>query len=680
MTSVTLEHTGILGDTRAEIARDKAHVAPADAPLVTGATGDALDAARDVAGDVVTVGEATERDVRVSYDGPVSSGEAGVTIAAGGGTLDARIPLFGEHQAANAGIAATLVRQVCEIDDATLARGLRKAHWPGRFEVMGDDPLVVLDGAHNPGACDALADTLADFDYDDLHLVFGAMHDKDHVGMAAALPTPARVWTCRPDSRRAEDQDALAAAFRAAGAGEVTAKASVEGALARALDAADADDCVLVAGSLFTVAEARRRWTRVNVPKRADDLAESRAHLDRAHVTPPGAWRMRAKGVHRVVRTRVQKRRAQYLKEELLSLGGECALSGLNEQARGMLDVVMMGTLAQFKRLCAKLDDQPYGLAVYADELRETLDIGSAGARDAGVGEGSDDADAPDYPWTGEGTAVMGILNVTPDSFHDGGEYAAVDDAVARAEEMAANGVDVIDVGGESTRPGADVVPAEAEIERIVPVIDRIADLDCLVSVDTMKAEVGRAALEAGADVLNDVTGLEDPEMRFVAAEYGAPLIVMHSLNAPVEPDADVDYDDVVEDVVDELRERVLLAEKAGLPREKIVVDPGLGFAKSVGENFEILKRTDEFHALGCPVLIGHSHKSMFGAVDRYPDRGGYATVAGTAIAAERGADIVRVHDVAENVAAVRAVEATRRGTDLDTNPMMDGRGGAGDE
>ncbi|WP_044959194.1 glutamate ligase domain-containing protein, partial [Halarchaeum acidiphilum] len=171
--------------------------------------GDALDAARDVAGDVVTVGEATERDVRVSYDGPVSSGEAGVTIAAGGGTLDARIPLFGEHQAANAGIAATLVRQVCEIDDATLARGLRKAHWPGRFEVMGDDPLVVLDGAHNPGACDALADTLADFDYDDLHLVFGAMHDKDHVGMAAALPTPARVWTCRPDSSAAEDQDAL---------------------------------------------------------------------------------------------------------------------------------------------------------------------------------------------------------------------------------------------------------------------------------------------------------------------------------------------------------------------------------------------------------------------------------------------------------------------------------------
>ncbi|GGL31407.1 dihydropteroate synthase [Halarchaeum grantii] len=673
VTSVTLEHTGIIGDTVAEIATDKAHVAPADAPLVTGARGDALDAVRDVAGDVVTVGPEAERDVRVTYEGAVSPAEAAVSVADASGTLNARIPLLGEHQASNAGIAATLVRQLVDVDDATLARGLRKAYWPGRFEVMGEDPLVVLDGAHNPGACEALADTLAEFDYDDLHLVVGAMHDKDHGGMAGALPDAATVRTCRPDSGRAEDQDALAVAFREAGAGEVTAMSSVEAAVERALEAAEAGDAVLVTGSLFTVAEARQRWTRTTVEKRADSLAESREHLERAHVTPAGAWRMRGKGVHRVVRSRVQKRQAQYLKEELLSLGGECAISGLNDQTRGMLDVVMMGTLAQFKRLCAKLDGQPYGLSVYADELRETLDI-----------ETSDEG--TEYPWSGDSTAVMGILNVTPDSFHDGGEYEAVEDAVARAEEMVANGVDVIDVGGESTRPGADPVPAAEERARIVPVIERIADLDCLVSVDTMKAEVARAALEAGADILNDVTGLEDPEMRFVAAEHGAPLVVMHSLNAPVEPGADVHYDDVVEDVIDELRERVLLAEKAGLPREKIIVDPGIGFAKSVGQNFEILKRVDEFHALGCPVLVGHSHKSMFGAIDRYPDRGGHATVAGTAVAAERGADVIRVHDVAENVAAVRTVEAVRSGTRLDgaddPEPAGDGatNGGEGDE
>ncbi|GAA0292616.1 dihydropteroate synthase [Halarchaeum salinum] len=653
VTSISLEHTDILGDTVAEIAREKAAVAPDDAPLVTATTGEARETVREVAGDIVTVGESADDDVYVSYGGPISTGEASVTITDDEETLDARIPLFGSHQATNAGIAATLVRQLVDIDDATLARGLRKAHWPGRFEMIGDDPLVVLDSAHNPGACAAVADTLTDFDYDDLHLVIGAMNDKDHTGMADALPTADRVWACRPDTGRAEDEAALASAFRDAGAGEVTTRRAVESALDRALDAADADDCVLVAGSLYTVAEARRRWTRVSVPKRADNLEASRAHLERAHVTPAGAWRMRAKGVHRVVRAHVQKRQAQYLKEELLSLGGECAVSGLNEQARGTVDVVMMGTLAQLKRLCGKLDGQPYGLSVYADELRETLDIET-------------DDDAPDYPWTGDGTAVMGILNVTPDSFHDGGEYEAVEDAVARAEQMVADGADIVDVGGESTRPGADPVPIEEEVERIVPVIERITDLDCLISVDTMKAEVGRAALEAGADILNDVTGLEDPEMRFVAAEYDAPLIVMHSLNAPVEPGEEPEYDDVVEDVIDELRERVLLAEKAGLPREKLVVDPGLGFAKTAGEEFEILKRTDEFHALGCPVLIGHSHKSMFGAVDRWPDHGGYATVAGTAIAAERGADIVRVHDVPENVAAVRTVEATRRGAETD--------------
>ncbi|MBP2252288.1 dihydropteroate synthase [Halarchaeum solikamskense] len=651
VTSVSLEHTDVLGDTVAEIAREKAAVAPADAPLVTATTGEARETVREIAGDIVTVGESADDDVRVSYEGPVSIGEAGVTITDASGTLDARLPLFGEHQATNAGIAATLARQLVDIDDATLARGLRKAHWPGRFEVMGDDPLTVLDGAHNPDACAAVADTLADLDYDDLHLVVGAMNDKDHVGMAGALPTADHVWTCRPDTGRAEDEAALAAAFREAGAGEVSTRRAVETALDRALAAADADDCVLVAGSLYTVAEARRRWTRVSVPKRADDLAESRAHLERAHVTPGGAWRMRGKGVHRVVRTHVQKRQAQYLKEELLSLGGECAVSGLNEQARGTLDVVMMATLAQFKRLCEKLDGQPYGLSIYADELRETLDIQT-------------DEGGVDYPWTDEGTAVMGILNVTPDSFHDGGEYEAVEDAVARAEQMVADGADIVDVGGESTRPGADPVPAETEIERIVPVIERIADLDCLISVDTMKAEVGRAALEAGADVLNDVTGLDDPEMRFVAAEYDAPLIVMHSLNAPVEPGEEPEYDDVVEDVIDELRERVLLAEKAGLPREKIVVDPGLGFAKTVDEEFEILKRTDEFHALGCPVLIGHSHKSMFGAIGG-PEDSAPATVAGTAIAAERGADVVRVHDVPENAAAVRTVDATRRGADV---------------
>jgi dihydropteroate synthase len=648
VTSVTLEHTGVLGDTIEEIARDKAHVAPDENPLVTGATGDALDAVRDQAGDLVTVGNGG--DISVTYEGRTNHTEAAVSLSGADWVVDARLPLLGDYQAANAGVAAVLARQISDVDTETIARGFRKAYWPGRFEVMGADPVVALDGAHNPGACEAIADTIAEFDYDRLFCVFGAMHDKDHRGMADALPTPDRVWATEPDSDRSEDADVLATVFEDAGAGETTVTRSVESAVDRAVDAATADDFVLVVGSLYAVAEARTRWTRANVPKQVRDLDDAREALENAHVTPPGVWRMRGKGVHRVVETRVQKRQAQYLKEELLSLGGECSLSGLNAQPRGTLDAVLMGTLAQFKRLCEKLDGQPYGLSVFADDLRESLGIQTEPATHG-------------YPWE-DGTAVMGILNVTPDSFHDGGEYEAVEDAVARAEAMVEAGADIVDVGGESTRPGADPVPVETEVDRVVPVVERISDLDAMISVDTRKAEVGRRALEAGADILNDVTGLEDPEMRFVAAEHDAPLVVMHSINAPVEPGESVHYDDVVGDVIDELKERVLLAEKAGLSREKIIVDPGLGFGKSAAESFELLDRAGELNGLDCPVLIGHSHKSMFDAIDRHPDEGGYATVAGTTIAAERGADIVRVHDVEENVAAVRAVEAARDGTD----------------
>lgn len=254
----------------------------------------------------------------------------------------------------------------------------------------------------------------------------------------------------------------------------------------------------------------------------------------------------------------------------------------------------------------------------------------------------------------------MGILNVTPDSFHDGGEFDATADAVARAEAMLAEGADIIDVGGESTRPGADPVSVEDEKARVLPVIERIAELDGLVSIDTRKAEVAEAALAAGADILNDVSGLADPGMRFVAAEHDVPLIVMHSIETPVNPETEIAYDDVVEDVIGYLLERVRLAEQAGLDRSQIIVDPGLGFGKAEPENFELLNRVDELTGLECPVLVGHSHKSMFGYLGYGPGEREHATVGATAVAAMRGADIIRVHDVAENVAAIRAVEAAR--------------------
>jgi len=700
VTAVTLEHTDLLGDTVGEIARDKADVAPADAPLVTAAEGDALAAIREEVDDVLTVGNGggatgadgrDDCDGRDGTDGRDDPGDPDVTVTYGGReglegvvtvetphrTVETRLPLLGAHQARNAGVATALVEQVLAAEagsvpergsvegrDLTgaLERGLRNAHWPGRFEVMGRDPLVVLDGAHNPGGSETLADVLGTFDYEALHVVSGAMTDKDHRGVAGALARadPAHVVACHPDHDRAEDETVVARAFERETDATVETRSDVAGALDIALDAADERDAVLVTGSLYAVAEARTRWARPKVSREIDSLDEAREALEAADVGGPGVWRMRGKAVHRVVRTRVQPRQAQYLKEELLSLGGECAISALDDQDQENLDVVAMGTLAQFRRLVEKLDGQPYGLASLADELRGTLSIQTDRVSSSipGVDDDSDgDGDERGYPWE-DGTAVMGILNITPDSFHDGGEYNTVEHARERAERMVAAGVDLLDIGGESTRPGADVVPVEDEIDRVVPVIEAIAGLDAMVSIDTRKAPVARAALEAGADLLNDVSGLEDPEMRLVAADYDVPVVVMHSVETPVDPDSEIHYDDVVDDVIDSLTERVLLAEKAGLDRSQILVDPGLGFGKSPRESFELLGRLGELRALGCPVLVGHSHKSMLEFAGGEPGDALPETVAATAIAADRGADVVRVHDAAENVNAVRVAKA----------------------
>ncbi|RAW43954.1 dihydropteroate synthase, partial [Halorubrum sp. 48-1-W] len=329
--------------------------------------------------------------------------------------------------------------------------------------------------------------------------------------------------------------------------------------------------------------------------------------------------------------------------------------------------VTLAGSLAEFRDLCDRLEGADSGLAGVAGDLRESLgiDAGRDGTGTDGTADGTGTdgtADATDeYPWH-DGTAVMGVLNVTPDSFHDGGRHEGLADAVAGAERMVTAGVDVIDVGGESTRPGAEPVPVDEEIDRVVPVVEAVgevpavADGDVLVSVDTRKAGVAAAALEAGADVINDVTGLEDPRMREVVADAGCPVVVMHSVDAPVDPDTDPEYGDVVADVIADLRERLALAEVSGIDRDRVIVDPGLGFGKSAAENFELLGRVDEFAALGCPVLVGHSYKSFYGAVDLGPDDREHATVAATALAVERGADLVRVHDVAENRAAVDVV------------------------
>jgi len=669
VTSVSLEHTDIIGETVAEIARDKATVAPADRPLVTGATGEALAVVREET-DVVTVGgpesgddadgdegdEGDEEapDVRATELEMVGPAESSVSLVGPDWEVTAETPLLGQHQAVNVGIAAVLARQVggalgTAVESEAIAAGIRNVTWPGRFEVMGQEPLTVLDGAHNPDACAKLAALLDRYDYDDLHLVVGAMRDKDHAEMARALPTADRVLVAEPAVDRAQASEVLAAVFERESDGAIQQCDSVLDAVGRACRTADEDDCVLVTGSLHTVAEARDRWTRTPTAVETDTVARARSVMESADVPADERAELADRVVSRTVRLCVRPASAERLRETMGSVGGTCAVSGIDATDQHVA-CVLSGTRAQFLALVRDLRGRSGECRHLASQVRGAL----GGRPDSGAAAGTD------YPWT-DGTAIMGILNVTPDSFHDGGEYDAVDDAVARAEAMVADGADIVDVGGESTRPGAEPVPAEIERERVLPVLERLDGLDATISIDTRKPSVAAAALDASADLVNDVTGLADASMRRVVAERDAPAVVMHSRSVPVDPDRTRAYDDVVTDVLGALSERLLLAERAGIDRSKLVVDPGLGFGKTAAESFALLDRLEEFRALGTPVMVGHSHKSMFERASGSSDDRFAPTVAATAMAAERGADVIRVHDVAPNAAAVATADSTAR-------------------
>ena len=259
---------------------------------------------------------------------------------------------------------------------------------------------------------------------------------------------------------------------------------------------------------------------------------------------------------------------------------------------------------------------------------------------------------------------VMGVLNVTPDSFSDGGEFFEPDAAVAHGRHMVAQGADIIDIGGESTRPGADRVPVEEELKRVLPVIEALRGAsDVLLSIDCWKARVARAALDAGADMINDIGGLRlDPEMAGLAGETGAGVVIMHMQGRPQTMQKNPVYDDVVEDIKTFLREAIGRAEAAGVAREKILIDPGIGFGKTLEHNLEILRRLREFADLGAPMLIGTSRKSFLGKIlDVPPEKRIIGTVATLGLAVREGVSVVRVHDVPEAVQAVKVADAICR-------------------
>lgn len=256
---------------------------------------------------------------------------------------------------------------------------------------------------------------------------------------------------------------------------------------------------------------------------------------------------------------------------------------------------------------------------------------------------------------------VMAILNVTPDSFSDGGKYHSIDLAMAQVEKMIAAGVSIIDVGGESTRPGAPEVSLEEELKRVIPVVQAIREkYDVWISVDTSKAEVMRQSVAAGADLINDIRSLTEPGALEVAAEANVPVCIMHMKGQPKTMQQNPQYNDLMQEVEEFLTERISACESAGIARENIILDPGFGFGKTVEHNYHMLANLEKFHKYGLPVLAGLSRKSMiFKVLDKPAAECTNASVVCATVAAMKGAQIIRVHDFEETLEAMKLVEMT---------------------
>ena len=261
-------------------------------------------------------------------------------------------------------------------------------------------------------------------------------------------------------------------------------------------------------------------------------------------------------------------------------------------------------------------------------------------------------------------THIMGVLNVTPDSFSDGGKFFKVEDAVNQGMKMAEEGADIIDVGGESTRPGSDPVLIQEELCRVIPVIRSLfKKTDAPISIDTYKAEVAKQALDAGAQMINDISALRfDPEMKKVVSEYKVPINLMHIKGTPKNMQKNPWYEDVISEITEYLNESIKIAKDAGIDPEKIIIDPGIGFGKRLEDNLNVLKNLKKLSILGCPILIGCSRKSFIGKILDLPvEERLEGSLAALAVAVMNGANIVRVHDVKESRRATSLVDAVLR-------------------
>lgn len=384
-----------------------------------------------------------------------------------------------------------------------------------------------------------------------------------------------------------------------------------------------------------------------------NSLSAALAVLDKIKVDASGIEAMLPKMRHLNIRMEgVSCRAANVIKQEMLAVGGDAAVArGTVACSIPATDVILMGTQKQLRRFAEKITRQPFGLSLLALSVARFLEnidkqshVLKTARRDITLGER---------------TLIMGIVNVTPDSFSDGGRYLTTAQAIAHALRLIDEGADILDFGGESSRPGAMPVSPEEELARVVPVIEAVSrQVDTPLSVDTTKAAVARAALAAGAEIINDISAMRfDEEMPAVIAEAGAAVVLMHMRGTPMDMQAgDLTYASLWGDILRFLGERIVVAQKAGIEERQIVADPGLGFGKAAEDNLKILRDLHECRVLGVPVLIGPSRKAFIGRLTGgAPEERIEGTAAAVTAAILKGAHFIRVHDVGamKKVAAV---------------------------
>jgi dihydropteroate synthase len=400
-----------------------------------------------------------------------------------------------------------------------------------------------------------------------------------------------------------------------------------------------------------------------------DAPARVQEEMEKIGASAPGIKIMTPKASFRVVKLEgLSFAAANIVKQEMLARGGEVVTSReVYSTKEAASDVLLLGTVRHYEELIRKLRMQPFkSLVVLASELAQALSwYAGEGAPPIKIGKRI-------FEW-GTRTYIMGVLNVTPDSFSGDGLGRDVEKALDQAQRMIDEGADIVDIGGESTRPGSEPITAEEELRRVMPVVEGLAQrTDVPISIDTYKAEVASEAVEAGAGLINDIWGLRmDPSLGQVAAQHQVPLAIMHNRSKPKDAVQTerlggrylgVDYEDLMADILRELRESMDMALAAGVARERIIVDPGIGFGKTVEQNLQLMADLSELRVLGRPILLGPSRKSFIGyTLDLPPEQRVEGTGAAVAVGITKGADIVRVHDVKEMSRVARMTDAIVR-------------------